>query len=43
MIFASTKLPLRTLFRALRYLTQTEQGVSSIEVGRRLGATQTTA
>ncbi len=43
MIFASTKPPLRTLFRALRYLTQTEQGVSSIEVGRRLGATQTTA
>jgi len=43
MIFASTKPPLRTWFRATRHLTQTEQGVSSIELGRRLSVAQTTA
>jgi ribosomal protein L37AE/L43A len=42
-IFASTKLPLRTWFRAIYHLTQTKQGISSIELGRRLGVTQTTA
>jgi ISXO2-like transposase domain/Transposase zinc-ribbon domain len=42
-IFASTKLPLRTWFRALYHITQTKQGISSIELGRRLGVTQTTA
>ncbi len=42
-IFASTKLPLRTWFRAMYHLTQTKQGISSIELGRRLGVTQTTA
>lgn len=42
-IFAATKLPLRTWFRALYHLTQTKQGISSIELGRRLGVTQTTA
>ena len=42
-IFASTKLPLRTWFRALYHMTQTKQGISSIELGRRLGVTQTTA
>ncbi len=42
-IFASTKLPLRTWFRALYHVTQTKQGISSIELGRRLGVTQTTA
>ncbi len=42
-IFASTKLELRVWFRALYHLTQTKQGISSIELGRRLGVTQTTA
>ena len=42
-IFASTKLPLRTWFRALYHMTQTKQGISSIELGRRLGVRQTTA
>jgi hypothetical protein len=42
-IFASTKVPLRTWFRAIYHMTQTKQGISSIELGRRLGVTQTTA
>jgi transposase-like protein len=42
-IFAATKVPLRTWFRALYHVTQTKQGISSIELGRRLGVTQTTA
>lgn len=42
-IFASTHLPLRIWFRAIYHLTQTKQGISSIELGRRLGVTQTTA
>ena len=42
-IFAATKLPLRLWFRAMYHLTQTKQGISSIELGRRLGVTQTTA
>jgi transposase-like protein len=42
-IFASTKLPLRTWFRAMYHLTQSKGGISSIELGRRLGVTQTTA
>ena len=42
-IFAATKVPLRTWFRAMYHLTQTEQGISSIELARRLGVTQTTA
>jgi len=42
-IFAATKLPLRVWFRALYHLTQTKQGISSIELGRRLGVTQTAA
>src|SRR5260370_11081373 len=42
-IFASTKLPLRIWFRAMYHITQTKQGISSIELGRRLGVTQTTA
>ena len=42
-IFAATKLPLRTWFRAIHHLTQTKQGISSIELGRRLGVTQTAA
>jgi transposase-like protein len=42
-IFASTHLPLRTWFRALYHLTQTKQGISSLELGRRLGVRQSTA
>jgi len=42
-IFASTNLPLQTWFRAMYHLTQSKQGMSSIELGRRLGVTQTTA
>ena len=42
-IFASTHLPLRLWFRAIYHLTQSKQGVSSIELGRRLGVRQTTA
>jgi transposase-like protein len=42
-IFASTHQPLRLWFRAIYHLTQTKQGISSIELGRRLGVTQTTA
>src|SRR6516225_10080612 len=36
-IFASTKVPLGTWFRALYHLTQSKGGISSIELGRRLG------
>jgi hypothetical protein len=42
-IFASTKLPLRMWFHALHHMTQSKMGISSIELGRRLGVTQTTA
>ena len=42
-IFAATKVSLRTWFRALYHVTQTKQGISSIELGRRLGVTQSTA
>jgi ribosomal protein L37AE/L43A len=42
-IFAATKVPLRTWFRAMDHLTQSKQGISSIELARRLGVTQTTA
>ena len=41
-IFASTKLPLRTWFHAMYQATQTKQGISSLELGRRLGVSQTT-
>jgi hypothetical protein len=40
-IFAATTLPLRLRFRAICHLTQSKQGISSIELGRRLGGTQT--
>jgi transposase-like protein len=40
-IFAATKVPLRTWFRAMYHLTQSKGGISSIELGRRLGVTQT--
>ena len=42
-IFAATKLPLTVWFRAMYHLTQSKQGISSIELGRRLGVRQTTA
>jgi transposase-like protein len=42
-IFAATKVALRVWFRAMYHLTQSKQGISSIELGRRLGVTQTTA
>jgi transposase-like protein len=42
-IFESTKLSLCLWFRAIYHLTQSKQGISSIELGRRLGVTQTTA
>src|SRR6516164_6697910 len=41
-IFAATKVPLGTWFRAMYHLTQSKGGISSIELGRRLGVTQTT-
>jgi transposase-like protein len=42
-IFASSKLPLRTWFKAIYHVTQSRQGISSIELSRRLGVTQTAA
>jgi len=42
-IFAASKLPLRVWFKAMYLVTQTKKGISSIELGRRLGVTQTTA
>lgn len=42
-VFNSTKVPLTTWFRAMYLITQTKQGISSVELGRRLGVTQTTA
>ena len=42
-IFAATKVPLGTWFRAMYHLTQSKGGISSIELGRRLGVTKTTA
>ena len=42
-IFAATKVALQVWFRAMYHLTQSKKGISSIELGRRLGVTQTTA
>ena len=42
-IFAATKVALCTWFRAMYHLTQSKGGISSIELGRRLGVTQTTS
>ena len=42
-VFASSKLPLRLWFKAMYLLTQSKKGISSIELGRRLGVTQTAA
>ncbi len=42
-IFADTKLALTTWFRAMCLVTQSKQGISTVELGRRLGVRQTTA
>ena len=42
-IFAASKLPLRIWFKAIYLVTQSKKGISSIELGRRLGVTQTAA
>ena len=42
-IFASSKLPLRVWFKTIYLVTQSKKGISSIELGRRLGVTQTAA
>src|SRR6202790_4847152 len=42
-IFAATKVPLCTWFRAMYHLTQSKGGTSSIELGRQIGVPQTTA
>ena len=42
-IFASSKLPLRLWFKTMYLVTQSKKGISSIELGRRLGITQTAA
>jgi transposase-like protein len=42
-MFASTHVPLRLWFRAMYHMTQSKQGISSIELGRRLGVKQSTA
>ena len=42
-IFHSTKLDLIVWFQAIYLVTQTKKGISSLELSRRLGVTQTTA
>ena len=42
-VFQDTKLPLTTWFAAIYHLTQGKGGVSSVELGRRLGVKQGTA
>src|SRR5688500_6215897 len=42
-VFQDTKLPLTTWFAAIYHLTQSKGGISSIELGRRLGVKQPTA
>ncbi len=42
-LFHATKLPLTLWFLAIYHMTQSKKGISSIELGRRLGVTQTTA
>src|SRR3954454_23696133 len=42
-VFQDTKLPLTAWFAAIYHLTQAKNGISSIEVGRRLGVRQPTA
>jgi hypothetical protein len=42
-VFQDTKLPLTTWFAAIYHLTQGKNGISSVELGRRLGVKQGTA
>jgi hypothetical protein len=42
-IFASTKLDLTVWFRAMYLITQSKQGISRLELGRRLGVSCNTA
>jgi transposase-like protein len=42
-VFQDTKLPLTTWFQAIYQLTQSKGGISSVELGRRLGVKQGTA
>lgn len=42
-VMSGTKLPLTTRFRAMHIMTSTKQGVSAIELGRRLGVGYPTA
>lgn len=42
-VMADTKLPLRTWFRAMHMMTCTKQGLSAMELGRRLGVCYATA
>src|SRR3954454_6430692 len=42
-VFRDTKLPLTTWFAAIYHLTRNKVGISSIELGRRLGVRQQTA
>jgi transposase-like protein len=42
-VFQDTKLPLTTWFAAIYHLTQGKNGISSVELGRRLGVKQATA
>jgi transposase-like protein len=41
-VMASTKLPLTTWFRAMHAMSSTKQGVSAVELGRRLGVSYPT-
>jgi transposase-like protein len=42
-IFHSTKLPLKTWFRAIYHMTQSKGGISNLELSRRLGVAPNTA
>jgi transposase-like protein len=42
-VFQDTKLPLTVWFQAIYHLTQSKNGISSIEFGRRLGVKRQTA
>ena len=42
-VFHSTNLPLSLWFQAIYLITQSKTGISSLELARRLGVTQTTA
>jgi transposase-like protein len=42
-VFQDSKLPLTTWFAAIHHLAHSKNGISSVELGRRLGAKQATA